>query len=216
MQIWNAQQNAQLNTAKTFFGALEGLQNSSNSRMARIGKAAAIANAIINTYQSATGAYASLASIPYVGPALGAAAAAAAIAAGMANVAAIRSQNTGFKEGGYTGSIGVNEIAGVVHGQEFVMDAATTARVGVANLEALRSGAAQVQSNSGAAVMPSSGQTADNQGAAAAGTTVNMRNINVLDPALVGEYMSSAEGEQVFINTMRRNSDQVRQIIQNG
>ncbi len=216
MQIWNAQQNAQLNTAKTFFGALEGLQNSSNSRMARIGKAAAIANAIITTYQSATGAYASLASIPYVGPALGAAAAAAAIAAGMANVAAIRSQNTGFKEGGYTGSIGVNEIAGVVHGQEFVMDAATTARVGVANLEALRSGAAQVQSNSGAAVMPSSGQTADNQGAAAAGTTVNMRNINVLDPALVGEYMSSAEGEQVFINTMRRNSDQVRQIIQNG
>ena len=219
MQIWNAQQNAQLSTAKTFFGALEGLQSSSNSKMARIGKAAAIANAIVNTYQSATGAYASLASIPYVGPALGAAAAAAAIAAGMANVAQIRAQNTGgYKEGGYTGSIGVNEVAGVVHGQEFVMDAATTARVGVANLEALRSGAAQVTQNS------ANGSQNGTQGAAPVagenggnvGNTTNVRMITVLDPALVGDYLATPEGEQVFVNTIRRNSDVVKQALSNG
>uniref|UniRef100_A0AAU7YTJ5 Tape measure protein n=1 Tax=Stenotrophomonas phage vB_SmaS_QH3 TaxID=3229738 RepID=A0AAU7YTJ5_9CAUD len=218
LQIWNAQQNAQLNTAKTFFGSLEGLQNSSNSKMARIGKAAAIANAIINTYQSATGAYASLASIPYVGPALGAAAAAAAIAAGMANVAAIRSQNTGFMQGGYTGNMARDEVAGVVHGREFVMDAESTSRIGVANLEALRNGAANVRQNSASAtpapVSGAGGGSTDVAGGA--GTTVNMRNINVLDPALVGEYLATPDGEQVFINTMRRNSDQVRQIIQNG
>ena len=46
----------------------------------------------------------------------------------------------GFKVGGYTGNGGVNDIAGVVHGQEFVMDAQTTRRIGVNNLEALRSG----------------------------------------------------------------------------
>ncbi len=46
----------------------------------------------------------------------------------------------GFSEGGYTGNGGVNDIAGVVHGQEFVMDAQTTRRIGVNNLEALRSG----------------------------------------------------------------------------
>lgn len=46
----------------------------------------------------------------------------------------------GFSEGGYTGNGGVNDIAGVVHGQEFVMDAQTTRRIGVSNLEALRNG----------------------------------------------------------------------------
>lgn len=47
---------------------------------------------------------------------------------------------TGFRKGGYTGSGGVDEVAGVVHGQEFVFDAASTARIGVANLEAMRTG----------------------------------------------------------------------------
>lgn len=215
MQIWNAQQNAQLSTAKTFFGALEGLQNSSNSKMARIGKAAAIANAIINTYQSATGAYASLASIPYVGPALGAAAAAAAIAAGMANVAQIRSQQTGFMQGGYTGSVAKDEVAGVVHGQEFVMDAATTARIGVANLEALRSGAASVQSSATNAPQANTETTASESGSNV-GMMPNLRIINTLDPAIIGDYLATPEGEQVLVNTMRRNSDQVKAIIQNG
>ncbi len=50
------------------------------------GKAAAVAVATIDTYKAANSAYASLASVPYVGPALGAAAAAAAIVAGIANV----------------------------------------------------------------------------------------------------------------------------------
>lgn len=63
--------------------------------MFAVAKAAAIAQAVIQTYQAATGAYAAMASIPYVGPALGIAAAAAAVAGGMAKVSAIRSQNMG-------------------------------------------------------------------------------------------------------------------------
>jgi hypothetical protein len=54
-------------------------------------KAMAIAQAIISTYDGAQKSYSSLASIPYVGPALGIAAAIAAIGAGMARVNAIRS-----------------------------------------------------------------------------------------------------------------------------
>ena len=53
-------------------------------------KASAIATATIDTYKAATGAYAAMASIPYVGPFLGVAAAGAAIVAGLANVAAIK------------------------------------------------------------------------------------------------------------------------------
>lgn len=54
-------------------------------------KAAAITNTTIKTYESATSAYSALASIPVVGPALGAAAAGAAVAAGLVNVAKISS-----------------------------------------------------------------------------------------------------------------------------
>ena len=63
-----------------------------------IQKAANIANATIDTYKAATGAYASLSGIPVVGPVLGAAAAAAAIAAGLVNVKNIASQK--FEGGG--------------------------------------------------------------------------------------------------------------------
>lgn len=52
-------------------------------------KASAIVSATIDTYKAANGAFAALASIPVIGPGLGAAAAGLAIGAGLANVAAI-------------------------------------------------------------------------------------------------------------------------------
>ncbi|CAH9016420.1 tail tape measure protein [Vibrio phage 242E40-1] len=54
-------------------------------------KASATVNATIKAYESANSAYAALAPVPYIGPALGAAAAGVAIASGLANVAAINS-----------------------------------------------------------------------------------------------------------------------------
>ncbi|MGL4480859.1 MAG: hypothetical protein ACRCVK_21880 [Aeromonas veronii] len=54
-------------------------------------KAFAVANAVMQTYQSATAAYQSAAAIPVVGFALAPVAAAAAVAAGLANVARIKS-----------------------------------------------------------------------------------------------------------------------------
>ena len=64
------------------------------------GKAAAVASALISTYQGAQDSYASLAKIPVVGPALGFAAAAAATVAGLANVKAITSTKTPQVAGG--------------------------------------------------------------------------------------------------------------------
>ena len=69
-------------------------------------KAYAIAETVINTYKAAMGAYSALASIPYVGPALGAAAAAAAIAFGMARVAQISSTQPGSATTGAVSSAG--------------------------------------------------------------------------------------------------------------
>lgn len=45
----------------------------------------------------------------------------------------------GFKDGGYTGNVGTNEIAGVVHGREFVVNARATAKYRDM-LEAMNSG----------------------------------------------------------------------------
>jgi hypothetical protein len=113
-----------------FFGQIAQLQHSHNSKAAAVGKAAAIAQAIINTYQAATEAYKAMAGIPYVGPALGVAAAAAAIAAGMANVAQIRAQQTGYAEGGYTGPGGKYQPAGIVHKGEGVLTQEEIAALG--------------------------------------------------------------------------------------
>lgn len=71
-------------------------------------KAAAITQTIIETYKGATAAYASLSTIPIVGPALGVAAAAAVTAAGLANVAKIRSAR---EQGGYLAAGQASTIA---------------------------------------------------------------------------------------------------------
>ena len=59
-----------------------------------LGKGAAIAAGMIDTYESANAAYSSMAGIPVVGPALGAVAAAAAVASGLKSVGMIKKQKT--------------------------------------------------------------------------------------------------------------------------
>jgi len=223
MQIWAAEQKMKTQVFSDFFGGIAQLASSENEKLARIGKAAAITQTVIQTYQSATSAYASMAAIPVIGPALGVAAAAAAIAAGMANVAAIRAQSTstgaGYMSGGYTGDLPRSAVAGAVHGREYVMDAATTSRIGVDDLNALRRGAATVQrpdsEAAGAGQRVSAGAAPAAAGANPA-PQVNTRIVNVIDPAVVGDYMATPEGESVVLNVIRRNSDQLKQVVANG
>lgn len=98
---------------------LSALMNSHSRTMFNIGKVAAIAETVINTYKGATAAYAALAPIPVIGPALGTAAAAAAIAAGVANVQQIKNRSFGDKSvptvagGGAVGTVaGANSVGG--------------------------------------------------------------------------------------------------------
>jgi hypothetical protein len=63
----------------------------------------------------------------------------AGLAAVQALKALLQSALSGFEEGGYTGNGGTKQVAGVVHGQEFVMTAETT-RKNRALLEHLHSG----------------------------------------------------------------------------
>lgn len=92
----------QINAAADTAGAVaDSLQNlflvtgSSHKAMFESMKAFAIAETVIHTYRGASAAYAALAGIPIVGPALGTAAAASAIVAGLARVEQIRSTSPG-------------------------------------------------------------------------------------------------------------------------
>jgi hypothetical protein len=82
--------------------AFAGKSEAQQRKAFKIQKGVQIAQATIDTFKAATGAYSSLSSIPVVGPVLGAVAAAAAIAAGIANIKKISS--TEFKADG-SGSV---------------------------------------------------------------------------------------------------------------
>lgn len=102
----------------SIFGTLAQLQDSGNRKLAALGKAAAMTQATIDGVLAVQKA---LASYP---PPLNFAMAAAVGVVTAANVAKI----AGFEEGGYTGHYGRKEVAGVVHGQEFVVNADATAK----------------------------------------------------------------------------------------
>lgn len=135
--------DAQTKNAQKALGGLAQLSNLGNEKLFKVGKAAAIANAGI---QGATAVMNALATPPwYVGIAL-AIGAAAQVAAQIANIKAMK-YSPGYMAGGFTGNSARDQVAGVVHGQEFVMNAQATNRIGVEGLNALQSGAAQVKMN---------------------------------------------------------------------
>lgn len=144
-QVWAKTQEGMVQPVANMLSSVAQLQNSENKRIARIGKAAAVAQAIMNTYTGATAAYASAAAIPYVGWIMAPIAAGLAVVAGMANVANIRSQGTGYFSGGFTGRGNPTDFAGWTHKNEFVFDHKSTSDLGVDNLQALRTGAAEIR-----------------------------------------------------------------------
>lgn len=126
-------QAQQLNNATSFFGNLASLQKSGSRKLFEIGKAAAIAQALVDGYAAIQKAYSST---PYPYNFLAAAATSVAV---YANVQQIRSTQGGFMDGGYTGNGPRGGVAGVTHGQEFVVNSAATAR-NRATLEAINAG----------------------------------------------------------------------------
>jgi hypothetical protein len=90
--IAEAETDAKLSLASGFVGNIAAIFG----KQTAIGKAAAVAETAVNTYRGATAAYAALAGVPVVGPALGIAAAAAAVVAGLANVKKILSIKSGL------------------------------------------------------------------------------------------------------------------------
>lgn len=115
------------------FKTMIGEQSGAYKVMFAVEKAAAIARSIMAIQTGIAQASA----LPF--PAnLGAMATVAAQTASI--VGNIKSVADGFYTGGYTGNIGTREVAGVVHGQEYVLNAEATKRVGRGTLDALNNG----------------------------------------------------------------------------
>lgn len=122
-----------LQSETDMFNNLATLSTSKNKELAAIGRGAAVASATISGYLAIQKALAADPGWPYnAGNVI------AVTIAQATNVAKIA--GVGFEEGGYTGNGGTSDIAGIVHGQEFVSHATATAKNRAA-LEAANRGA---------------------------------------------------------------------------
>ena len=150
-------------------------------------------------------------------------------AAAAVNVAKI----AGFERGGYTGDGGTKEVAGVVHGKEFVVNARSTA----ANrplLEQMNRGRnvgdflqkAKLNQGGGSPGLGATemstilkkveqgldnGTPRDGADGAPGGTSQSIRNVLVFSDEEIAGAMAGPAGERVFINHMRRNAPLVKQ-----
>lgn len=99
---------------------LAAIKTKYNNKQMKVEIAQATAQVAVNALK----AYAAMADIPVVGPALAAVAAAAAVAAGAIQIATIKKQHAaeaaGYYEGGFTGGNSYRQEAGIVHEGEFV------------------------------------------------------------------------------------------------
>lgn len=140
MQYEQSKLDISLSSAESMAGSMAGMfktmmgeQSAAYKVMFAVEKAAAIARSIMAIQTGIAQASA----LPF--PAnLGAMATVAMQTASI--VGNIKSVADGFYTGGYTGNIGTRDVAGVVHGQEYVLNAEATKRVGRGTLDALNNG----------------------------------------------------------------------------
>lgn len=171
-------------------------------------KAFAVAQAMLNIPAAYSKAYDAVVGTPYVGPYIAPAMGAAAAALQVAQAASIKSVNMqGFKSGGYTGNYGTSEVAGVVHGKEYVLNAEATKRVGINTLNAINNGGS-IQAEKVAQA------NAKVQGGQAQKTTPqNLQINNILDPSIVGDFMGTSSGTKTFMNFIKNNRSSIKAII---
>lgn len=112
---------------------------------------------------------------------------------GLAAIAAIAGGLGAFQQGGYTGDGAPNQIAGVVHRGEYVLDAPTVSRIGVDNLEAMRAGD----------LAPSSMAPAGS-GGGGSGNTIHLATFDTRMDA--ERYLDTTRGEARIIDIVQRNS----------
>ena len=174
----------QLGNASSFFGNLASLSRSENRTLAAIGKAAAVTQATIDGVLAVQKA---LASAP---PPTNYALAAAVGVATAANVAQIMAQTPGFAFGG---DFTVGGTGGT-DSQMVSFRATPGERVTVST--------------------PQQERDRDREaGRGQGGTEGGVRIINLVDPGLLEDYLSSPEGQKTLVNTIRKNRGALSRVM---
>ena len=213
-----AYQNAKLELqAKSTAGYMEGMLGGfaslvdENSKTYAVlfaaQKAFAVAQAMLNIPAAYSKAYDAVVGTPYIGPYIAPAVGAAAAALQVAQAASIKSTNmSGFKSGGYTGNIGLNQEAGVVHGQEYVLNAEATRRVGVDTLNAINNGGT-IQAEKQAQASAKSQQSSSN----------GMQGLTIINQIeqddLVGGYFRKPAAGQLILNLIKANPSEFKRAM---
>lgn len=224
-----AQQLVAVNAAQSTAESLASIAKDALGEQSRIyramfiaSKAFAIAESIIKIQQGIANAM----SLPFPANL----AAAAAVAAQAANIVSnIRAVTLQFAEGGLVRGPGTgtsDSINARLSDGEYVVNARATAKhMGL--LESINqgkdpflryAGGGLVQANDNGPEARTKSPMAMTPAAAApvnvqsAPTVIQMRNINVVDPKLLGDYLQTAEGEEVFVNMLGRTGETVRQL----
>lgn len=186
-QIENMYLELRMQNARSFFGSLATLSTSANSKIAAVGKAAAITQATMDGYLAIQKALAS--APPPVNYAL-AAAVGVQTAANVAKIAGLQFATGGsFVVGGTGGVDSQNVSFRASPGERVSVQTPTQVKKGTENSN-------NQQNKSGS----SDGE--------------RFKILNVLDPNLLQDYLSTPAGEQVLINTIQRNSGAIRNVIQ--
>ncbi len=185
----NDSMNLQLGYGASVTGALAGMfknmlgESSSAYRILyESQRAFALAQAGMNMWKAASDAYANEPGTWYQ---KAAAAAIATIKSGTFVSLIQAATPQGFSSGGYTGNMGRGDVAGVVHGQEYVLNAAATKRVGVDTLNAINSGGSLERTVS------SSGQPVTIQ-VYVTDSGVNTNGANTQDQKQLGQMIGNA------------------------
>ena len=175
--------------------------SSAYAALAGIQKGFNLFSTIMNGYTAISAAWAS-APFPYNLPAV----ATTTMQTGVLQAAVSALSPKGFKSGGYTGNIGLNQEAGVVHGQEYVLNAAATRRVGVDTLNAINNGGT-IQAERQAQANAKVGGTGQQS------TPQNLQINNILDPSIVGDFMGTSSGTKTFMNFIKNNRSSIKAVI---
>ncbi|APZ81849.1 tail tape-measure protein [Erythrobacter phage vB_EliS_R6L] len=218
-QIDQARKDVQLAAAEDIMGSLVSIAENSAGKQSAIykalfatEKAVAIARSVVAIQTGIAQASA----LPFPANL----AAMATVAAQTASIVAnIRAVTLAFKDGGYVSGPGgprSDSIPARLSDGEFVVNARATAS-NRPLLEAINNGQ-EVRAATAATAAATTEAATGRQVAMVGGqpVTLNLRNVNVLDPAIVGDYLQTAEGEELWTNMMHRNADTVRQIVQQG
>lgn len=110
-----------------------------------------------------------------------------------------------FADGGYTGAGGKYQPAGIVHKGEYVFTQEDVNRIGLSNLEAMHNSENGVINN--VSNVYNNGSSHDTSGG-------SVTIVNVVDPSMLKSYLSTAEGQNAILNTIKNNPRLVRQVVQ--